>query len=867
MPTIKGFIKSKAPEKPVNTDLASAMMGTTTLFNDLAKTKADIVKTVDSKIQEVESIIEDAKATVSESKQAIDDKISEFHDTAVGLIQDIKNIPQIQGLQGVPGQDADEEKIVSVVLSKIPEPQKIDEKSLIQKVITAIPKNKASLKIIQEKFETDPMSVVNKILELAKDGKFKLPKDSVDGLDQTISSMWNQVGKRGYLHGGGDTVVAGTNVTITTNANGQKVINASGGTSGLTVGTTAIASGTTTRILYDNAGVLGEYTISGSGTIVAMATAPTFGTSITGSYLNVSQILITDGSKNIVSAPTATYPSLTELSYVKGVTSAIQTQINAITAGYVSSITGTANQVIASASTGAVTLSLPQSIGTGSSPTFTGLTLSGIANTAVVYSVSGVLTGDASNFAWDSVNDALLLGAAGGVATNPTYSFAVDTDTGMFRPGANKLSLAMGGIEKVRFFSNGWMIPSDSQMGWVPGSALNVTMDTVLARAATNQMSLTSDGLTGNTADLGSSSIPVRTGYFQTSVIQGGALNLTTTSTDGIVLQNTTAATSGVTVQISPRTRWVGTAWDTAASQTIAFFAEVLPATAATPTGTLKFGYSRNGGAATYPMTIDNLGHLSVLSGIDANGSINAGSGQAVVFGSKGFIGGSATNGIFRISNDAGTAGVHWDIRTNSTFFVTTSSDTDGATVKANILQATGLTAGRVTFAGASGVLTDDADMTFSTDTLTVTKFGATTLTGTIAGGGNQINNVIIGTSTPLAGFFTKTTADQTINTANAITAVANAATVPVTSKNNIVTNNSAATLTITLTTTSAVNMQDCIVQILDFSGVAQTITWVNTENSTVSAPTTSNGSTTLPLTVGFKYNSSTSKWRCVASA
>jgi hypothetical protein len=95
----------------------------------------------------------------------------------------------------------------------------------------------------------------------------------------------------------------------------------------LTVGTTVIASGTTTRILYNNAGVLGEYTISGSGTIVAMATAPTFGTSITGSYLTASEILITDTNKKIVSAPVATYPSLTELSYVKGVTSALQTQI------------------------------------------------------------------------------------------------------------------------------------------------------------------------------------------------------------------------------------------------------------------------------------------------------------------------------------------------------------------------------------------------------------------------------------------------------------------------------------------------------------------------------------------------------------
>lgn len=101
----------------------------------------------------------------------------------------------------------------------------------------------------------------------------------------------------------------------------------------------------------------------------------------------------------------------------------------------------------------------------------------------------------------------------------------------------------------------------------------------------------------------------------------------------------------------------------------------------------------------------------------------------------------------------------------------------------------------------------------------------------------------------------------------NAIAASGNAATVPVTYRLNTVTNNSAATLTITLATASAVNGQLTIVRILDFSAVAQTISWVNTENSTVTAPTTSNGSTTLPLTVGFQYNSATSKWRCIAKA
>lgn len=62
--------------------------------------------------------------------------------------------------------------------------------------------------------------------------------------------------------------------------------------------------------------------------IVTSAAPSSFGGTIQGTYLTASEMLITDGSKNIVSAPVATYPSLTELSYLKGATSAVQTQLN-----------------------------------------------------------------------------------------------------------------------------------------------------------------------------------------------------------------------------------------------------------------------------------------------------------------------------------------------------------------------------------------------------------------------------------------------------------------------------------------------------------------------------------------------------------
>lgn len=168
----------------------------------------------------------------------------------------------------------------------------------------------------------------------------------------------------------------------------------------------------------------------------------------------------------------------------------------------------------------------------------------------------------------------------------------------------------------------------------------------------------------------------------------------------------------------------------------------------------------------------------------------------------------------------------------------------------------------------ANGV---DIDTISGTQTLSNKTFVAPAL-GTPASGvltnttGLPAASVVAGTlGTGAYVMDTKLTVPQLINTANPIPASSNAATIPVTFKNNIVTNSSAATLTVTMTTSGAANMQPVIVQILDFSAVAQTITWINTENSTVSVPTTTNGSTTLPITIGFIYNIITSKYRCVA--
>jgi hypothetical protein len=68
-----------------------------------------------------------------------------------------------------------------------------------------------------------------------------------------------------------------------------------------------------------------------------------------------------------------------------------------------------------------------------------------------------------------------------------------------------------------------------------------------------------------------------------------------------------------------------------------------------------------------------------------------------------------------------------------------------------------------VTYAGTAGLLQDSANLTFNGTTLTANTIGAFTLSGTVSGGGNNINNVIIGASTPLAGAFTTLSATTSI--------------------------------------------------------------------------------------------------------
>ena len=74
----------------------------------------------------------------------------------------------------------------------------------------------------------------------------------------------------------------------------------------------------------------------------------------------------------------------------------------------------------------------------------------------------------------------------------------------------------------------------------------------------------------------------------------------------------------------------------------------------------------------------------------------------------------------------------------------TANLDIGAYDLRAATLTADGLTATRVVFAGANGVLSDDSDMTFSDDTLTVTKLGAFEAAGSIDFSDEAMTNVNI---------------------------------------------------------------------------------------------------------------------------
>lgn len=187
--------------------------------------KSDYVKPdLEIILDRVDSSVSNIKEVTEELTTKVDTKLDEVDDTLVNVIERVDfAITELQSIeipkgekgdQGEPGASPDTNEIVKEVLAMVPPQKEIDENSIISKVLSAIPENKPSLKVIQESIDQE------KLIEDITP-KLKLKIDNVEGLDRTLKLL-----DKRYIHGGGDTVSAGSGITIT-NVNGTKQISSS----------------------------------------------------------------------------------------------------------------------------------------------------------------------------------------------------------------------------------------------------------------------------------------------------------------------------------------------------------------------------------------------------------------------------------------------------------------------------------------------------------------------------------------------------------------------------------------------------------------------------------------------------------------
>ena len=145
----------------------------------------------------------------------------------------------------------------------------------------------------------------------------------------------------------------------------------------------------------------------------SVLTNPVTGTGTT------NEIAYWTSSSAIGSLTTATYPSLTELSYVKGVTSAIQTQLN----GKQGTLTLTTTGTSGAATLVGNTLNIPQYSG-GGSMAIGGTVTSGTAGSILFINPTATLAQDNANLFWDNTNNRLGIGTA-----TPAYAITANKNS------------------------------------------------------------------------------------------------------------------------------------------------------------------------------------------------------------------------------------------------------------------------------------------------------------------------------------------------------------------------------------------------------------------------------------------------------
>lgn len=237
-------------------------------------------------------------------------------------------------------------------------------------------------------------------------------------------------------------VTNGDLVNASTTVNGQTCTlgsTCSITTTSIVVGTTSITSGTSTRILYDNAGVLGEYTITGTGTVVAMQTSPTFvtpalGTPSSGVVTNLTGTasININGTVGATTPAAGTFTSGNFSSAALGVGSATTMAVGGCTIGANAFCAGTGT----SAFTGAVTFG----VGTGSY----GITVNGGNTGASDAAFLSLTNAGVSNLYLGNLN-----GIVAGVYTTDQLMFIPTGAFHLYTGGVEHLTVSTTGLTTI----------------------------------------------------------------------------------------------------------------------------------------------------------------------------------------------------------------------------------------------------------------------------------------------------------------------------------------------------------------------------------------------------------------------------------
>lgn len=227
---IKSLYPIKKPQKAVVPVLSQQPIDVAHFGLELALLRREIENEAQNKIEIFDGYI-----------QSIDERLSKIDSLGKKLAL-IKN-----GNPGLPGKAGispviNYDLIIREVTKNIPIPKNgetpvVDYKKIIDGVVSKIPvpKNVATpeidyeliISILEKKLpapkELNPKDVIDQILSLPE-GK-GLTMKHISGLEQTMNAWKNQL-SRGYMHGGGDTVKAGTNITLVRNPDGTTTISA-----------------------------------------------------------------------------------------------------------------------------------------------------------------------------------------------------------------------------------------------------------------------------------------------------------------------------------------------------------------------------------------------------------------------------------------------------------------------------------------------------------------------------------------------------------------------------------------------------------------------------------------------------------------